>query len=243
MHAPASVATLVTIAESGGYDLTSYMVKLHCGTFAERLLIPAFVFFFFKIYPPAWIADPRRKAAGAAGGCMLVRPQALERAGGIEAIRTEIIDDCALAHAIKMHGGKVWLGLTDLARSIRPYGSFAEIGRMISRSAFSQLNHSAVMLVLALLGLIATYLLPPVLVLTTHGWSYALGTAAWLLMIVAYLPMIRFYGLNPWWALLLPLVAVFYMGATFHSAIKFWLGRGGEWKGRVQDPSGPERIG
>ena len=235
-HDPASIATLVSIAESGSYDLASYMVKLHCGTFAERLLIPAFVFFFFKIYPPAWVSDPQRQTAGAAGGCILIRPEALQRAGGIEAIRSEIIDDCALAQAVKSHGGRIWLGPTELASSIRPYGTFAGIGRMISRSAFSQLNHSVIMLLLAMLGLIATYLLPPILVFTGKRLPMAFGAAAWLLMIVTYLPMVRFYRLNPLWTPLLPAIAVFYMGATIHSAIKYWSGRGGEWKGRVQDP-------
>ena len=236
-HAPESISTLAAIAESGGYDLASYMVKLHCGTFAERLLIPAFVFFFFKIYPASWISNPARKTAGAAGGCILIRPQALERAGGIEAVRSEIIDDCALAKAVKQRGGRVWLGATELARSIRPYGSFAGIGQMISRSAFSQLHHSAFMLLLATAGLIATYLLPPVLLFAGHPLPIALGATAWLLMIVAYMPVVRFYRLNPLWTLLLPAVAIFYMGATLHSAIKYWLGRGGEWKGRVQDPA------
>lgn len=237
-HAPESVSTLTAIAGSGGYDLASYMVKLHCGTLAERLLIPAFVFFFFKIYPASWTASPRRKTAGAAGGCILIRPQALEHAGGIEAVRGEIIDDCALAKAVKQSGGRVWLGVTELARSIRPYGSFTGIGKMISRSAFSQLHHSAFILLLAVAGLIATYLLPPVLLFTGHPLPIVLGAAAWLLMTIAYMPMVRFYQLNPLWTLFLPAVALFYMGATLHSAFKYWLGRGGEWKGRVQDPVG-----
>ncbi|PYP88527.1 MAG: glycosyl transferase family 2 [Candidatus Angelobacter sp. Gp1-AA117] len=236
-HAPESISTLAAIAESGGYDLASYMVKLHCITFAERLLIPAFVFFFFKLYPASWIANPRRKTAGAAGGCILIRPQALERAGGIEAVRSEIIDDCALAKAVKQSGGRVWLGVTELASSIRPYGAFAGIAQMISRSAFSQLHHSAFMLLLAMAGLIATYLLPPVLLFAGHSLPALLGATAWLLMIIAYMPMIRFYRLTPLWTLFLPVVAIFYMGATLHSAIKYWRGRGGEWKGRVQDPA------
>jgi hopene-associated glycosyltransferase HpnB len=236
-HAPASIATLAGIAESGGYDLASYMVKLYCQSLAERMLVPAFVFFFFKIYPPAWIADPQRKTAGAAGGCILLRPQALDRAGGIEAIRNEIIDDCALALRVKSSGGRVWLGLTELAASIRPYGTFIEIGRMISRSAFNQLHHSILMLLLAMLGLTVTYLTPPLLLLSGQLLAMVLGAVAWLLMIVAYIPILRFYRLNPVWAFLLPLVAVFYMGATLHSAFKFWTGRGGEWKGRIQDPA------
>lgn len=241
-HDPASIATLVQIAASGPYDLSSYMVKLYCASVAERLLIPAFVFFFLKLYPPLWIADSQRSASGAAGGCMLLRPEALARAGGIQAIRNEIIDDCALASRVKSSGGRVWLGLTDLAASIRPYGSFAEIGRMISRSAFNQLRHSQWMLLMAMLGLCATYLAPPLLLLTGRGLPMLMGGAAWMLMIMAYLPMIRFYRLNPLWAFVLPLAAVFYMGATLHSAFKFWTGSGGEWKGRIQDPKGSMDI-
>ena len=142
-HSPHNVATLAALAEAGAYDLASFMVKLHCRSFAEKLLIPAFVFFFFMLYPPEWIRDPRRKTAGAAGGCMLVRPAALQRIGGIAAIRQEIIDDCALARAIKSSGGKVWLGVTGDTRSLRPYDSFGEIERMIARTAFNQLRHSS----------------------------------------------------------------------------------------------------
>jgi hopene-associated glycosyltransferase HpnB len=234
VHSPATIPSLVSIAE-GGYDLVSFMVKLHCRGGAEKLLIPAFVFFFFELYPPAWTSNSRRSTAGAAGGCLLIRPQALDRAGGIEAIRGEIIDDCALAHAIKGSGGKVWLGLTAASASIRPYGSFVEIGRMISRNAFNQLQHSALLLLGTVVGLSVTYLLPPALLFSRHFLPVALGAAAWAAMTVSYLPMVRFYRLNPLWALTLPLAALFYMGATLHSAVKFWLGHGGEWKGRAQD--------
>ncbi len=238
-HAPESVATLAAIASTGPYGLASFMVKLHCRTFAERALIPAFVFFFLKLYPPAWVSNPRCKMAGAAGGSILLRPEALERAGGIEAIRGEVIDDCALARKVKESGGRVWLGLSAETRSIRPYGSFSEIGRMISRAAFNQLKHSALMLLLALVGLSVTYLLPSALLLFSHQWVPALlGAAAWILMTICFLPTLRFYRLNPLWALALPVIAVFYMGAAVHSAVKFWAGRGGEWKGRIQDPAG-----
>ena len=141
-HAPDNIARLVAIAQDGGYDLASFMVKLHCRNLVEKLLIPAFVFFFLLLYPPRWIRDPRRKAAGAAGGCILIRPAALERAGGIEAIRHEIIDDCALARAVKRTGGRVWLGLAADTRSMRAYNSFAEVESMIARTAFNQLRHS-----------------------------------------------------------------------------------------------------
>jgi hopene-associated glycosyltransferase HpnB len=237
-HGPDSVATLVAIAESGLFDLVSFMVKLYCRTFAERALIPAFVFFFLKLYPPAWIANPGFKMAGAAGGSILIRPAALERAGGIAAIRRELIDDCALARRVKESGGRIWLGLSAETRSIRSYGSFSEIGRMISRGAFNQLRHSVFMLALALAGLTATYLLPPLLAIFSHRLVPALlGAAAWLLMAACFLPTLRFYRLSPLWALALPLVAIFYMGASVHSAVRFWSGRGGQWKGRIQDPA------
>ncbi|HEX6466957.1 MAG TPA: glycosyltransferase, partial [Terriglobales bacterium] len=173
-HAPENVSTLVAIAESGNFDLASLMVKLHCGNFAEKLLVPAFVFFFFKLYPPSWIADPRRSTAGAAGGCILVRPQALAQAGGIEAIRNQIIDDCALARRVKRAGGRVWLGLASSASSLRPYGSFGEIGRMISRTAFNQLRHSAALLAMALLGLTLIYLAPVALSFSGYPPAIAL---------------------------------------------------------------------
>jgi hopene-associated glycosyltransferase HpnB len=235
VHQPESISTLASFAEAGHYDLASYMVKLHCETLAEKFLVPAFVFFFFKLYPPSWIADRRRRTAGAAGGCILIRPEALDRFGGLAAIRTEIIDDCALARQVKRGGGSLWLGLTNSARSIRPYRSFSEIGRMISRTAFNQLNHSAMMLFLSLLGLAFTYLLPPLLLFSHSSPARTLGAVAWFTMMLSYLPIARFYGLSALWIMALPLVAFFYMGATFHSAFQFWAGRGGEWKGRRQD--------
>jgi hopene-associated glycosyltransferase HpnB len=239
VHAPDSVATLVGVATDGPYDLASFMVKLHCQTFAEKALIPAFVFFFLKLYPPAWICDSHRKTAGAAGGSILVRPGALQRAGGIATIRAEVIDDCALARRIKESGGSVWLGLATETRSIRPYGSFSEIGRMISRGAFNQLHHSVLMLLVALAGLTITYLLPPVLLLISRQWIPSLlGAGAWLSMMACFLPTLRLYRLSPLWALVLPVIAIFYMSATLYSALKFWTGRGGEWKGRIQDPAG-----
>ena len=234
-HSPDNVAKLVAIAEAGNYDLTSFMVKLHCRTLAERFLIPPFVFFFFLLYPPAWIRDPRRKIAGAAGGCMLIRPAALERAGGLAAIRNQIIDDCALARAVKQAGGRVWLGVTQDACSTRVYGTFGEIERMIARTAYNQLQHSIWQLLGALVGLTITYLLPLALLLSGTGMLAFVGAASWLLMSASILPMVRFYGLNAAWALTLPFSASFYMLSTLHSAFKFWSGRGGEWKGRAQD--------
>jgi hopene-associated glycosyltransferase HpnB len=165
-HDADELGMLVSLAEARRADLVSCMVQLHVANAAERWLIPAFVFFFLKLYPPAWIASPRARTAGAAGGCMLVRAQALERIGGLASLRSQIIDDCALARAIKGAGGSIWLGLTRSARSTRPYGSLAEIGRMISRTAFNQLRHSWLLLAATLAGLLVTYLLPPLLLLS-----------------------------------------------------------------------------
>jgi hopene-associated glycosyltransferase HpnB len=233
VHAPQSVSSMVALAEAGNHDLVSMMVTLHCESFPERALIPAFVFFFFMLYPPAWVNSKKHKTAAAAGGDILVRPAALARIGGIAAIRHELIDDCALAREIK-RTGSVWLGLTKNARSIRPYVSFGVIGRMISRNAFYQLNHSVWLLIGTMIGLAVTYAAPPVL-LFFGGWATLFGASAWLLMTFSFMPIVRFYSLSPLWALALPLVAMFYAGATVHSAIQYWLGRGGEWKDRVQD--------
>lgn len=234
-YAPDEVAALADKAEAEHLDLVSLMVRLSTATFAERWLIPAFVFFFLKLYPPAWIASSRSATAGAAGGCMLIRPAALARAGGLAAIRGCIIDDCALARAVKSSGGRISLGLARQTRSLRVYGSFAEIGAMISRTAFNQLRHSYLMLAATLLGLLVTYLAPPLLLLTREPAMMALGGAAWLLMTACYLPMVRFYRVPSICALTLPAVALFYAAATVHSAFLYAAGRGGRWKGRAQD--------
>lgn len=239
-HGRQSLAGLIATAESGGpesggYDLVSHMVKLACVTAAEKALMPAFVYFFLKLYPPAWIRLQHRKTAAAAGGCILIRPEALRRIGGIQAIGNEVIDDCALARAVKSTGGRIWMALTRETESIRSYATFGEIARMISRTAFNQLGHSGLLLAGTLIGLFFTYLLPPLLLLTGRKIVMLAGAAAWLLMSLSYLPMVRFYRRSAAWSFALPLIAVFYMGATVHSAFQYWRGRGGEWKGRVQD--------
>jgi hopene-associated glycosyltransferase HpnB len=234
-HAPENVAALLTIAEAQSRDLVSFMVKLRRDTFAEKTLIPAFVFFFLLLYPPAWIARADRRIAGAAGGCILLRPAALERIGGLRAIRSEIIDDCALARAVKDAGGSIWLGLTRSARSIRSYGSFTEIGRMISRTAFNQLRHSYALLTATIAGLILTYLLPPLSLLSGRPVAMTLGATGWILMSLAYAPVVRFYRQSPLWSVCLPAIAMFYAAVTIHSAVQYSLGRGGRWKGRIQD--------
>jgi hopene-associated glycosyltransferase HpnB len=234
-HEPGNVAALVATAQAQQCDLVSSMVELSVQSVAEKCLIPAFVFFFFMLYPPRAVASARSRVAAAAGGCMLVRPVALMRMGGLQRIRAELIDDCALARAIKDTGGAIRLGLTRTARSTRQYGSFADVGHMISRSAFYQLRHSWLLLLITIAGLGITYLLPPLLLLAGDPISRALGGAAWLLMTICYLPMVRFYRRSPWWSLCLPGIALFYALATLHSALQYLLRRGGHWKGRVQD--------
>jgi hopene-associated glycosyltransferase HpnB len=223
-HGPQNLSQLVARAEAGGFDMVSLMVKLRCESLAEKALIPAFVFFFFKLYPPG------PDTSGAAGGCILIRRSALERIGGIARIRAELIDDCALAREVKGSGGKIWLGVTQSTHSIRDYGSFADVEQMISRTAFTQLGYSVWMLLGAIFGMTLTYLMPPVLAIA----GYPLGLAAYGLMMIAYVPVLRFYGRSILWAPMLPLVALFYTGATVHSAVRYWAGKGGMWKGRAQ---------
>lgn len=233
VHMPDNLAMLVAHAEQGGYDLTSLMVRLHCESAWERLLIPAFVWFFFMLYPPRWVADPRARTAAAAGGCMLIRQEALDRIGGIDSIRGEIIDDCALARHVKA-AGHVWLGMAAETRSIRPYGSWRPIWDMIARCAFAQLGYSATALIGMVLALLVIFVAPPLLLLSGSPAAMALAGAAWLAMSLAYLPILRFYRCPIWLAPLLPLIALFYTAATIGSAIAFWRGRGGRWKGRYQ---------
>jgi hopene-associated glycosyltransferase HpnB len=235
VHPPGALEDLAARAAAGPYDLVSFMATLECRSPAERALVPAFVFFFFLLYPPAWIRDPRRSTAGAAGGCILVRQAALDKIGGIAAMRGSLIDDCALARAIKRSGGRIWLGLNPSTISIRTYRTFGEIGRMISRTAFTQLHHSTLLLFATILGLVVTYLLPPVVAVFAPQPAAGMAATAWLLMSVSYFPALRFYNRGWFAAPLLPLVALFYLGATVHSAISYWLGSGGSWKGRIQD--------
>jgi hopene-associated glycosyltransferase HpnB len=236
VHGSGNLGELVSRCETEGHDLVSLMVRLHCRSFWERLLIPAFVFFFFKLYPPSWAADPSRRTAGAAGGCMLIRATTLERIGGIDSIRGEIIDDCALARRVKSVG-KVWLGPARHTTSIREYRSWRPIWDMVVRSAFAQLDYSAVMLVLTVLMLALTYLAPPLLLLSSEPLATWCGGLAWLGMGIAFLPTLRTYETPRSIALLLPLIALFYVAATVASAVLFWRGRGGYWKGRVQAPA------
>jgi hopene-associated glycosyltransferase HpnB len=232
-HHRSNLAELVARLEGQRRDLVSLMVRLNCESLAERFLIPAFVFFFAMLYPFAWSNDRRRTTAAAAGGCILLRRGAYRRIGGFAAIRHALIDDCALAAAVKRGGGAIWLGLSRDTVSLRPYPHVRDIWLMVARTAYAQLRYSPLLLAGTVLGLAVTYLAPPAL-LFAGGSAAWLGLAAWALMSLAYLPMIRFYGLGPLWAPLLPGIALVYLAATLDSARRHWRGQGGLWKGRVQ---------
>jgi hopene-associated glycosyltransferase HpnB len=236
-HAPDSIVSLVSRAEASRLDLASFMVRLHCDTTAERFLMPAFVYFFLQLYPPAWIARPESPAAGAAGGCILIRPSALARIGGIASIKAELIDDCALARAVK-RGGPIWLGLSSTTRSLRVYETFSDVRSMIARTAFTQLRHSPLLLTGTVLGMLLTYAAAPGLVFYGDGIAAALGSVTWLVMCATFIPALRFYRRPFWYAPLLPLIAGFYIFATLESALRYWTGAGGWWKGRAQDVRG-----
>jgi hopene-associated glycosyltransferase HpnB len=239
VHAPDSVSRIVAHAQANGLVLTSLMVKLRCETWAERASVPAFVFFFQMLYPFAWVNRPQSTVAAAAGGCMLVRADALTKAGGIEVIRGALIDDCALAKALKAQG-PIWLGLTERVHSIRPYPAFADIRRMVTRSAYAQLRYSPLLLAGTVAGMALTYLVPPLFAIFGSGAARLLGLIAWLMMAAAFQPTLRFYRLSPLWGIVLPLIALQYLVYTLDSAYQYVRGRGGSWKGRIQaNVSGP----
>jgi hopene-associated glycosyltransferase HpnB len=233
VYAPGALRRLVARAEQQQTVLTSIMVKLRCASFSERCLIPAFVFFFQMLYPFAWVNRPERATAAAAGGCMLVRGDALAASGGIAAIRGALIDDCALAKQMKAVG-PIWLGLSRHVTSIRAYDGFGPIRRMVTRSAYAELNYSPLRLIATTLGMTLVFLAGPLLAIFATGIPAWLGAATWSLMIIAYQPTLRLYRLSPLWGLALPAIAFVYTLWTNESALQYARGQGGQWKGRVQ---------
>jgi hopene-associated glycosyltransferase HpnB len=229
-HAPDNLSKLVARAEQAKLVLTSLMAKLNCTSVSEKLLIPAFVFFFDMLYPFGWVN--RGKVGAAAGGCMLVKREALERAGGIDRIKSEIIDDCAMGRMMSSQG-PIWLGLTGRSVSLRSY-SFGETRRMVARSAYAQLSYSPLILAGTVFGMLLIYAAAPFLAVFAPGTARLAGVAAWALMALAFVPMLRFYRLSPLWGLALPLIGALYGAFTLDSAIQHWRGRGGMWKGRAQ---------
>ena len=238
-HDTGSVGRLVNKAEANGLALTSLMVRLDAGGLWGQLLIPAFVFFFQKLYPFPVVNNPKRRMA-AAGGGMLVRREALIGAGGLNEIRDALIDDCALRALLKRHG-PIWLGLTTDVVSLRPYDGLREIWRMVARTAFHQLRYSSLILAGCLLGLALLYIVGPYVVvygiLTADGLAAGLGLAAWALMTLAYVPTVRLYNLSSAWAVSLPLLGLLYGLMTLDSARRHWIGAGGAWKGRKHTPN------
>ncbi|PBC81119.1 hopene-associated glycosyltransferase HpnB [Streptomyces sp. 2224.1] len=236
-HEPDSLRELVAAAWSADLDVVSQMARLRVVTFWERLIVPAFVYFFGQLYPFRWVNRPGARTAAAAGGCVLLRREAAERAGIPEAIRHAVIDDVALARAVQRSGGTLWLGLADRVDSVRPYPRPAELWRMVSRSAYAQLRHRPLLLLGTVLGLALVYLAPPVALVAGLAdgdtTAAALGGAAWAVMCGTYLPMLRYYGQRPWWAPLLPFTALLYLLMTVDSAVRHYRGRGAAWKGRT----------
>jgi hopene-associated glycosyltransferase HpnB len=232
VHDPKHLASLVARALQPPVDMVSEMVRLNCSSLAERALVPAFVYFFQMLYPFAQVNAADSRTAAAAGGTVLIRREALLRIGGIAAIKHALIDDVALARAVK-GSGSVYLGHSGLAASIRVYPRFADLWRMISRTAFTQLRYSPLILALTLAGLALVWLVPVGAMLFAHGWAALAGLAAFLLAAASYLPTLRRYRRSPLWAAALPAIALFYMAATVSSALTHWFGRGANWKNRA----------
>ncbi len=248
-HHPHNLQQLISKAEDENLDLVSLMVLLRCQSFWEKLLIPAFVFFFQKLYPFRWVNNPQNRTAAAAGGCILIRRQALEEIGGIQALRQALIDDCALAEAVKLRRSqpslpkdtksyhKIWLGLTDSTSSLRDYPSLKSIWEMVARTAFTQLNYSPLLLLVTVIGMILVYLVAPIGVIVgifiVNKFAILASALTWILMATAYLPTLRLYQCSPLWAFSLPLIAFLYLLMTLDSALQYWRGTGGAWKGRT----------
>ena len=243
-HHQSNLRELVTKSQQENLALTSLMVWLRCQSIWEQFLIPAFVFFFEKLYPFSWVNDAKNKMAAAAGGCILIRRDILEEVGGLEIVRQALIDDCSLAAAVKSklqensdNTQGIWLGLTEKTRSLRPYDSLDTIWNMVARTAYTQLNYSPLLLMGTVIGLTLVYLIPVFSLILGliigNNLIAGLGVITWLLMAMAYLPTLILYQTSPLWSLTLPVIAFFYLLMTLDSAIRHWQGKGGGWKGRV----------
>jgi len=235
-YQPDALTGLVARAESEGLALNSLMARLRCESLPERFAIPAFVFFFQMLYPFAWVASTSARTAAAAGGCMLVRREALAASGGIAAIRGALIDDCALAALLKRRG-PIRLSLAERVASLRRYPDFGEIRRMVVRSAYPQLRYSPALLAFTLAALALVFLAPPAAALLAHGAARACGLATWALMATAFQPTLREYRVSPLWGFALPAIAAVYAVYTLESGLASARGRGGFWKGRYQESS------
>lgn len=244
-HHSTNLKELITKAETENLALTSLMVWLRCQSFWERFLIPAFVFFFEKLYPFPWVNNPQHKMAAAAGGCILIRRDILEKIGGIDVVKNALIDDCSLAAAVKAKlqentpnpNQGIWLGLSEKTRSLRPYETLDSIWNMVARTAYTQLSYSPILLLGTLIGMTLVYLVAPVSViigLITGNFAIAIiGGLTWGLMAISYVPTLTLYRCSPLWGFMLPIIGLFYSLMTLDSAWRHWRGKGGGWKGRV----------
>ncbi|MGY6018790.1 glycosyltransferase [Streptomyces spinosirectus] len=236
-HAPDSLRELVAAAHGGGFDVVSQMARLRVESLWERLVVPAFVYFFAQLYPFRRIGGKGTRTAAAAGGCVLLRTEAAERARIPDAIRHAVIDDVALARAVKAGGGRIWLGLAERVDSVRPYPRLHDLWRMVSRSAYAQLRHNPLVLLGTVIGLALVYLAPPatlaVGLVTGETAAWVAGGLAWLVMTGTYVPMLRYYRQPLWLAPLLPFTALLYLLMTVDSAVQHYRGRGAAWKGRT----------
>lgn len=239
-HSSDNLRQLVCHAETNHLAMVSLMVKLRCKSLWEKLLIPAFIFFFEKLYPFRWVNNPKRKTAAAAGGCILVRRDALAAIGGIGCIRDALIDDCSLAAAMKNQGYPIWLGLSSTTLSLRAYDSLETIWTMVARTAYTQLHYSPWLLAGTVLAMTLVYLVPPVVLgiglLIQDETLMAVTGVTWILMAYTYGPTLRLYNLHPGLGWVLPIVAFMYTVMTLDSARRHWYGQGGAWKGRVYQP-------
>ncbi|MEV0848493.1 glycosyltransferase [Streptomyces sp. NPDC049954] len=243
-HEPDSLRSLVAAAEGNGLDMVSQMARLRVASLWERMVVPAFVYFFSQLYPFRWINRPGARTAAAAGGCVLLRTSTAVAAGVPDVIRQSVIDDVALARAVKRGGGRIWLGLAERVDSVRPYPRLADLWRMIARSAYAQLRHRPPVLLGTVLGLALVYLVPPLALVAGLAAGdaavAAAGAAAWLVMTATYLPMLRYYRQSPLLSLLLPVTAFLYLLMTVDSAVQHYRGRGAAWKGRTYTRPEPE---
>ena len=235
-HSSKNIRKLVFKAESESLHLVSLMVMLRTKSFWEKLLIPAFVFFFQKLYPFSWVNDPEKQTAAAAGGCILIRRQTLECVDTIKTVRDRLIDDCAIGKEIKSHG-PIWLGITNETHSLRAYQSFRDVANMVSRNAFRQLGYSGIALFLTIVGMVITYLVPPITlfygVVSNHYILASTGALTWIIMSLTYIPTLKFYDEKSWRVLWLPVTALLYTLMTLSSALQYWQGRGSVWKSRM----------
>ena len=228
---PGLLTALLAHKQRDNRQFVSLMADLRRTSFWDRLLLPAFVYYFKLLYPFALSNSNFRHVAAAAGGCILVDTEALQRAGAFASLRNALIDDCTLARQVKNAGYRTWLGLSRSVVSLRPYGTLRSIHDMVARSAFTQLGYSTVVLLVVTALFALSYGLPFVLLASTEAWR--LGLVAWVAMMLSYLPMLRYYRMPLVWALLLPVSAVLYLGMTWSSAIRYWRGIRSRWKDRT----------